>query len=130
MKKFTLLVFVFMVIINNYFGFQKNYTPGGDEYLAIADVMPEPEGGLAAINKLIVYPQIAQKVGVEGKVYVLAFINEQGNVDDVKVIKGIGAGCEEAVISAVKKTKFKPGMKGGAAVKVKLTMAFNFKLTS
>ncbi|MFA3783822.1 energy transducer TonB [Melioribacteraceae bacterium 4301-Me] len=129
MKRTIPFVFILFLIIN-YYSNTSTYAQAGDEYIAIADVMPEPEGGLAAINKLIVYPQIAQKAGVEGKVYVLAFINEHGGVDDVKVIKGIGAGCDEAVIDAVKKTKFKPGLKGGAPVKVKLTMAFVFKLTS
>ena len=100
----------------------------GNEYLAFADQMPEPVGGLPAIYKLITYPEMAKRAGVEGKVYVLAFINEEGGVDDVKVVKGIGAGCDEATINAVKKTKFTPGQSGGKTAKVKMSLQIQFKL--
>lgn len=100
----------------------------GDPYLAFAEVMPEPEGGLPALFKKIEYPDIAKKARIEGKVYALVFVNENGGVDDVKIIKGIGGGCDEAVIKAVKASKFNPGKNGGAAVKVKLSIPVSFKL--
>jgi protein TonB len=99
-----------------------------DAYKPFAEVMPTPIGGLEAINKKIVYPEIAKNAGIEGKVYLLVFINESGNVDDAKVIKGIGAGCDEAAVEAVKETKFSPGKNNGEAVKVKLSLPFLFKL--
>lgn len=99
------------------------------EYLAFADQMPEPVGGIPAIYKLIKYPEIAQKAGVQGKVYVLAFINEEGGVDDVKVVKGIGAGCDEATIDAVKNSKFTPGKSAGKPAKVKVSLQIQFKLS-
>jgi len=71
---------------------------------------------------------MAKKAGIEGKVYVLVFINENGDVDDVKVIKGLGGGCDEEVIKAVKDSKFKPASNKGVATKVKLSLAFTFKL--
>ncbi|HEX2960351.1 MAG TPA: energy transducer TonB [Ignavibacteriales bacterium] len=114
-------------------GFNINYMPvniseQGDQYLAFAEVMPEPVGGLPAIYKKIVYPSIAKSAGLEGKVYVLIFINERGGVDDVKVVKGIGGGCEEAAIQAIKGVKFTPGKNGGSPVKVKLSLPISFKL--
>ncbi|MCU7491427.1 MAG: energy transducer TonB [Ignavibacteria bacterium] len=113
--------------------FNINYMPvniseQGDQYLAFAEVMPEPVGGLQSIYKKIVYPSIAKSAGLEGKVYVLIFINERGGVDDVKVVKGIGGGCEEAAIQAIKGVKFTPGKNGGAPVKVKLSLPISFKL--
>ena len=101
----------------------------GVEYLAFADEMPAPVGGLPAIYSHISYPEMAKRSGVEGKVYVLAFINEEGGVDDVKVVKGIGAGCDEATIEAVKKTKFTPGISGGKIAKVKMSLQIKFKLS-
>ena len=101
----------------------------GNEYLAFADKMPEPVGGLTSIYQTIQYPETAKKAGIQGKVYVLAFINENGGVDDVKLIKGIGAGCDEAAIEAVKKAKFTPGKMGGNSAKVKLSLQIQFKLT-
>ncbi|MFO7445555.1 MAG: energy transducer TonB [Ignavibacteriaceae bacterium] len=99
-----------------------------DPYKPVADEMPEPVGGYEAIYKIIEYPDIAKKAGVQGKVYLLAYINEKGGVDDVKVVKGLGAGCDEAAIDAVKKQKFNPGKVQGQAVKVKLTIPIIFKL--
>ena len=99
------------------------------DYLAFADKMPEPIGGLEAIYKLISYPEIAKKAGVEGKVYVLAFINENGSVDDVKLIKGIGAGCDKVTMDAVKKSKFSPGETAGKGAKVKMSLQIQFKLS-
>ncbi len=100
----------------------------GEKYLAFAEKMPEPVGGLEAIYKKIKYPEIAKKAGVEGKVYALAYINENGTVDKVQIIKGIGAGCDEEVIRAVSAAKFTPGMKEGKPVKVKLSIQIKFKL--
>ena len=99
-----------------------------DPYLAFAEQMPEIVGGLAGLYKSISYPDIAKRTGVEGKVYVLAMINEQGQVDDVKIIKGIGAGCDEAAAEAVKKAKFTPGKNQGVSVKVKMSLPIVFKL--
>ncbi|MCB0749733.1 MAG: energy transducer TonB [Ignavibacteriae bacterium] len=100
-----------------------------EEYLAFAEEMPTPLGGLEGIYQLIKYPELARKSNVQGKVYVLAFVNENGDVDDVKVVKGIGAGCDEETIEAVKKTKFSPGKSGGKNVKVKMSLQIQFKLT-
>jgi protein TonB len=90
--------------------------------------MPSPIGGLKAIYSKISYPAIAKKAGIEGKVYVIAYVNENGGVDDVKVLKGIGGGCDEAAIRAVRSTKFTPGKVKGAPVKVKVALPIVFKL--
>lgn len=100
----------------------------GDEYLAFAESMPEPDGGQKAIVAKLKYPKIAQEAKLQGKVFVLVFVNASGGVDDVKVVKGLGGGCDEAVIDAVKSSKFAPGKNKGQPVKVKLAMAFEFKL--
>lgn len=99
-----------------------------DDYAAVAEVPPAPVGGEAALYKTIDYPEMAKRAKTQGKVYVLVLINEKGNVDDAKVIKGIGQGCDEQAVSAIKKFKFTPGKNGGMAIKAKLTMAITFKL--
>ena len=97
-------------------------------YFVAVEEMPEPIGGIGEIQKKIVYPEIAKRAGVEGKVYVLAFVDESGIVTDAKIIKGIGAGCDEAALEAVKKTKFKPGKQRGKAVRVQVSIPVVFKL--
>lgn len=98
------------------------------EYHVAVDLMPEPIGGIATIQDNIVYPEIARKAGIEGRVYILAFINENGDVAKTKILKGIGAGCDEAAANAVNKTKFKPGILNGVPVKVQVTIPIVFKL--
>jgi protein TonB len=123
---FQLFVLVLFIIPTS------NIFPEGkdDLYKPFAQVMPEPKDGLQSIYSKITYPAEAQKAGIEGKVYLLIYINEKGEVDDVKVLKGLGAGCDEAAVGAVKGTKFTPGKDNGIAIKVKLSLPVSFKLTS
>lgn len=97
-------------------------------YFVAVEEMPEPVGGIKAIQEKIVYPEIAKRAGVEGKVYILAFVDESGSVTKAQVLKGIGAGCDEAALDAVLKTKFKPGKQRGKPVKVQVSIPVIFKL--
>lgn len=89
---------------------------------------PQPIGGLANIQKKIVYPEIAKRLEVQGKVLVQAIIDENGNVAKAKVIKGIGSGCDEVALDAVKSSKFTPGKQRGRNVRVQITIPIVFKL--
>ena len=106
----------------------KKLFPTDEDYAVVVDKVPTPIGGMEAIVRKIVYPQMAINTRTEGKVYLLIYINETGNVDDVKVIKGIGAGCDEESIQVIKKTKFTPAEQKGAHVKAKFSMAITFKI--
>jgi periplasmic protein TonB len=97
-------------------------------YFVAVEEMPEPIGGIRAIQEKIVYPEIAKRAGVEGKVYILAFVDESGNVTKAQILKGIGAGCDEAALDAVLKTKFKPGKQRGKPVRVQVSIPVVFKL--
>lgn len=99
-----------------------------NDYFVAVEEMPEPIGGIHDIQKNIVYPEIAKRAGIEGKVYVLALINEEGIVDNAKIIKGIGGGCDEVALNAIKDAKFTPGRQRGKRVKVKVTIPVVFKL--
>lgn len=89
---------------------------------------PQPIGGLAAIQNKIVYPNAAKRLGIEGKVIIQAIVDENGNVAKAKVIKGIGSGCDEAALDAVKSSKFTPGKQRGKNVRVQITIPIVFKL--
>jgi protein TonB len=97
-------------------------------YFVAVEEMPELIGGLSGIQEKIKYPEIALRARVEGKVYVKAFVDEKGNVVDAEVVKGIGAGCDEAALEAILKTKFTPGKQRGKPVKVEITIPVQFKL--
>ena len=97
-------------------------------YFVAVEEMPEPIGGIKAIHDLIIYPEIAKRAGIEGKVYVLAYLNEEGIVVKTEIIKGIGGGCDEAAENAVKHTKFTPGKQRGKPVKVQVMIPIVFRL--
>jgi len=97
-------------------------------FFVAVEEMPDPIGGIAGIQSRIVYPEIAKRAGVQGRVFVKAFVDESGNVQKVELIKGIGAGCDEAAMDAVKQTKFKPGKQRGKAVRVQVSIPILFRL--
>ncbi|OGU68138.1 MAG: hypothetical protein A2279_08630 [Stygiobacter sp. RIFOXYA12_FULL_38_9] len=120
------VVFLFLLLVINAKG--NSLYPGDEEYEIGIEKAPAAIGGNDAIMKKIVYPESAIKSKTEGKVYCLILINQSGDVDDVKIVKGLGNGCDEEAIRAVKKTKFTPGQNLGVNVKAKLAMAIQFKL--
>lgn len=129
MKSIITLIFFFFISINlSAENFADNFVTGEEDYLAIAEVMPEPAAGLPALMKKINYPNVARKTGIEGKVIAMVYITENGDVENVKIIKGLEGGCSEEVERVLRDSKFKPGSNQGKAVKVKMAMAFQFKL--
>lgn len=97
-------------------------------FFVAVEEMPAPIGGISAIQKKINYPEIAKRAGVEGRVFVKAFVDKNGNVQKVELIKGIGAGCDEEAMRAVKATKFKPGKQRGKPVPVQVSIPVRFQL--
>ncbi len=95
------------------------------------DEPPEPQGGFAAIQKNIIYPDIAQEAGIEGTVVVQAFVNEFGHVTETIVLKGVpNTGLDEAACDAIKKTRFKPAKQRDRNVGVYISIPVIFKLKS
>lgn len=99
-------------------------------FFVAVEEMPEPIGGIAAIEARITYPDIALRAGIQGRVFIRAFVDEGGNVSKAEVLKGIGAGCDQAAIDAVMKTKFKPGRQRGKPVKVQVSLPIVFRINS
>ncbi|MCF8241506.1 MAG: energy transducer TonB [Melioribacteraceae bacterium] len=97
-------------------------------FFVAVEEQPEPIGGISGIQSRIVYPEIAKRAGVQGRVFVKAFVDENGNVVKVELLKGIGAGCDEAAMQAVQETKFKPGKQRGKPVKVQVSIPVLFRL--
>ena len=94
----------------------------------MCEKMPELIGGMDGLQKKIRYPLQAKTLGVQGVVYVQSIINEKGKVEDPKVVKKLGAGCDEEALRVLKKSKFKPGYDKGKPVKVRFTLPIFFRL--
>jgi protein TonB len=98
------------------------------EIFIVVERMPEPAGGMDAIYRRVKYPEIARKAGIEGRVVLQFIVDERGNVVNPTVIRGIGGGCDEAAIDAIRGVKFTPGMQRGRPVKVQFQLPIVFRL--
>lgn len=96
-------------------------------FFVAVEEMPELVGGLKTLQTKIKYPEIAKRQGIEGKVLVQAIVDETGKVISTSTIKGIGAGCDEEAMDAVRNSNFKPGKQRGKNVKVQVTIPIVFK---
>ena len=76
-----------------------------------------------------VYPEIAQEAGIEGTVVVQVFVDKKGRVQDTLILKGIpNTGLDEAAVTAIKKTRFRPAKQRERAVGVWISIPVNFRL--
>lgn len=98
------------------------------EIFVVVENMPELIGGIGGLQKRVTYPEIAKKAGVEGTVFLQFIVDEEGNVVDPIVMRGIGAGCDEAALKAIRTAKFKAGRQRGKPVKVKFSLPVRFRL--
>ncbi len=95
-----------------------------------ADVCPKPVGGMTDIMANLQYPEHAKLYGLEGYVTVVAKVDSEGQVKKVNVIRGLGLGCDEAAIEAVKATKFLPGQINDKAVESNVLFKIPFVLSN
>jgi len=99
-----------------------------DDFFVVVEKMPELIGGLGSIQQKMRYPEMARKAGIEGRVYVQFVVDENGNVVDPQILRGIGGGADEEAIRVVSQAKFKPGMQRGKPVRVKYSLPILFSL--
>jgi len=97
-------------------------------FFQAVEEMPEPIGGIGGIQSKIIYPELAKRAGVAGRVLIRAYVDEKGSVVKVELVKGIGAGCDEEAMKAVQATKFKPGKQRMKPVKVQVVVPVVFRL--
>ncbi len=106
---------------------------GEAEIFLVVEESPQYPGGVEELYKYIGrnirYPNIARENGVEGKVYINFVVEPTGAVSNVKVLRGIGAGCDEEAVRVVKSLpKWKPGKQRGKPVRVSYNLPITFKL--
>ena len=101
-----------------------------EEIFVVVQDPPVMIGGMAALAKELEYPDFARKAGIEGRVTVEYVVNEQGQVEDPKVLRGLGGGLDEEALRVIKLMKFEPGKQRGRPVKVRVATAVNFRLVS
>jgi protein TonB len=104
-----------------------------EQIFTIVEEMPSFPGGEAELfkylGKNIKYPQMATDAGISGVVYVTFVVDKDGKIRDVKVLRGIGGGCDEEAVRVVKSMpSWKPGKQRGKAVTVQYNLPIRFTL--
>lgn len=99
-----------------------------EDFFVAVENMPELKGGLAGLQRKINYPEMARKAGIEGKVIIQFIVNENGKVENPRVIRGIGGGCDEEALRVVKQAEFEPGRQRGRPVRVQYSLPITFRL--
>jgi protein TonB len=104
-----------------------------DEVFVVVEEQAEFPGGLdsmyAYIVKNLKYPELAKEKGIEGRVFVNFIIEKDGSISNVKILRGIGGGCEEAAVEMVKNMpKWKPGKQRGKPVRFQFVLPIKFEL--
>lgn len=93
---------------------------------------PEYPGGKSAfreyIKKNLVYPEKALEKGISGVVFLSARIDDNGNVDDIHVEKGIGSGCDEEAVRLIGNLQYGAVKNRGVRVKSRHRFRIEFRL--
>lgn len=106
-----------------------------DKVFQIVEQQAEPAGGIQAFYDYVAtelsdkYPRQAQRMGIEGVVYVQFVIERDGSLTDVTAVKGIGGGCDEVAVEVVKNSpKWTPGRQRGRPVRSQRVIPIRFVL--
>ncbi len=104
-----------------------------DEIFQIVENPATFKGGVQAfyayVQKNLKYPSQAQRMGMEGRVFVEFVVGKDGRITDVKVLRGIGAGCDEEAVRVLKNSPaWNPGKQRGRPVRQRMVLPITFKL--
>ena len=107
----------------------------GDEPFSYVEHMPTfPEGQEAMykfIYERIKYPVTARENGISGVVVIQFVVSKEGDIQNAKVLRGIGGGCNEEALRVINEMpRWNPGQHDGRNVPVTFTMPIKFVLQS
>lgn len=91
-------------------------------------------GGMEAmydyIGKNLKYPELAKEKDIQGRVFVNFIVERDGSITNVKCLRGIGGGCDEAAMEVVKNMpKWQPAKQRGKEVRCQFNLPINFELS-
>ncbi len=104
-----------------------------DVIFTVVEDQPEFPGGEAARQRFLEenlrYPQMAREAGIQGTVFVTFVVETDGSVTDVRILRGIGGGCDEEAVRVVRMMpRWEPGRQRGQPVRVQFNMPIRFRL--
>jgi protein TonB len=105
--------------------------PVTDTFLVV-EKMPVPAGGYPAfyqfLSSTIRYPVQAKRLGTEGKVYIEFVVDKSGTPVNLRIVKGIGGGCDAEAARVIGLSKWEAGRQRGKPVPVKMVLPVSFRI--
>jgi TonB family protein len=97
------------------------------------DVLPKFPGGQEAMYKFlqenIKYPEKAKQAKTSGTVFSTFIVEKDGSVSGIKLLRGIGNGCDEEAIRVIQMMpRWEPGMNDSKAVRTVYALPIKFVL--
>ena len=87
------------------------------------------EARMKYLRDHIKYPEMAKESGIQGTVYLKFVVEKNGSISKVKVVRGIGGGCDAEAVKVLKSMpKWKPAKQRGRPVRVWFNMPIKFTL--
>ena len=81
------------------------------------------------VNERLVYPEIAKENGVQGRVTLQFTVETNGQVTNVKVLRGVDPSLDKEAVKVVSSSpKWTPGKQRDRAVRVTYTFPVIFQL--
>jgi periplasmic protein TonB len=112
--------------------FEEEQVQEQEIFIVVEDPPSFPGGDEARIRFLsenIRYPQMARESGIQGTVFVTFVVERDGSVTDVRVLRGIGGGCDEEAIRVIQAMpRWNAGKQRGRPVRVQFNMPIRFTL--
>jgi len=104
-----------------------------EQPFVIVEQMPQFPGGEKEMMKFIHnnlrYPSLAAENGIQGTVIVNFVVDHDGKITRIKVVRGIGGGCDEEAMRVLSKMPaWSPGRQGGKPVLVSYTVPIKYVL--
>jgi protein TonB len=104
-----------------------------EEIFLVVESAPEFPGGEAGLFEYLSdnlkYPEMAKEASISGRVYVTFVVEKDGSITGVRVLRGIGGGCdEEAVRVVMNMPRWKPGYQRTIPVRVQFNLPIKFTL--
>lgn len=138
LTKQTSLIATLMVLALPVFAQQKNSKQISKTHVAKKATPPvfikaSYPGGQKGIDSFLSvslrYPEYAKEAGVQGRVVVKFLVDDEGRVVDPKVMRGIGAGCDEEAKRVVASMHgWQPATYGKKRVKMMFTLPISFRI--
>ncbi len=101
-----------------------------EEIFTIVESMPSSsEDFLKYVGENLKYPKQASRLDIEGKVFVQFIVSKDGKMKDIKIVRGLGYGCDEEVLRVMQMPYvWTPGKQRGEPVNVRMILPITFKL--